>query len=267
MKPPSHPIETTLHPPPPRSSPRRGPARSVPARAFTLIELLVVIAIIAIMAALLLPALTRAQAQARSIACISNLRQVGIALNVFANENGSYPVHGYQSANDPWRTQFGDTMGGARRIYICPAHTHSLHSTNTVVFGQIVLFSYGYNVWGCGIGGELGLDRGFPLSPVREAEVLVPADMIAFGDSQDLPDYSLSLIIPTFGFDAGNYFESWGPSKRHNRGANMVFCDGHAEHGKNARWVAHRADVMQRWNRDHQPHPELWTVNLLELDP
>jgi prepilin-type processing-associated H-X9-DG protein len=97
--------------------------------------------------------------------------------------------------------------------------------------------------------------------------VIAPADMIAYGDSQDLEDYSLSLIYPTFGFDMGDHFESWGPSKRHNRGANMVFCDAHVEYGINACWVAHRPEVMQRWNRDHQPHPELWMMDLLTLDP
>src|SRR5438876_1307668 len=79
----------------------RAPAPSTKARrsrstsamvGFTLVELLVVIAIIAILAALLLPGLRRAKESALSAACRNNLRQIGIALNLYTGEFGAYPL-------------------------------------------------------------------------------------------------------------------------------------------------------------------------------
>ena len=110
-----------------------GPDKKMRRRAFTLIELLVVIAIIAILAAMLLPALSLARQRAWSTGCNANLHQIGLGLNLFADDNNElYPKSGstiYWGAIDPktgkagWMEQIFSYVGNTN-AYNCPGNVH-----------------------------------------------------------------------------------------------------------------------------------------------
>jgi prepilin-type processing-associated H-X9-DG protein len=83
---------------------------------------------------------------------------------------------------------------------------------------------------------------------VTENMIWAPADMIAIGDSHS--DYYNDHLI---------FFGKRSlPARRHAKGANMVFCDGHVEWARQRDWVAKTPEARRRWNRDHEPHPETW---------
>jgi prepilin-type N-terminal cleavage/methylation domain-containing protein len=90
-------------------------------RGFTLVELLVVIAIIGLLLALLLPAVQSARAAARRANCASNLRQLGLAIQQFANANqGRFPWNSHPAPTQSWLYTLGPFMEDVDAIRICP---------------------------------------------------------------------------------------------------------------------------------------------------
>jgi prepilin-type N-terminal cleavage/methylation domain-containing protein len=237
--------------------------------AFTLIELLVVIAIIAILAALLLPALSRAKAAAQSARCKSNLRQIGIALKLYTEDFRNYPLcAAIDSVGGAvysfWDGKILPFAANNRNLFLCPSEKPATFWTNSLMLPQRNP-CYGYNMAGTGrypgFGSSLGLDGGGGSGrgnghALPENLVKAPSDMLAVADCKPMTggeDNDLDDYFPI------NLLAELGP--RHNQGENIVFCDDHVEYARHRTWLSKTDRVRQRWNNDHQPHPETWMNN------
>lgn len=212
---------------------------------FTLIELLVVIAIIAILASMLLPALSTAKQKAWTILCNSNLHQIGLGMRMYADDNNElYPKSG---GAIPWNT-------------VNPT------SSSNAWMQQILPYIQSTNVYHCPSNKQLPVDRqshfnyfngaraAFVVAggaaSVNGKQIRFPSEFVLAGDTLDFhpddadkDDYSQNCVG---GFANGVPWEDW---QAHSKGQNILFADGHSKwyRGYNTNEMTFRYDSIHGW--------------------
>jgi len=201
-------------------------------KGFTLIELLVVIAIIAILAAILFPVFAQAREKARQTTCLSNLKQIGLALNMYVQDyDETFPM--LKDSAHLWPAQRWSTLPGvlepymkSEKMWICPSLPKE--SAGTMISGYVAN-NICFGLWG-GNADEGIAKATVAYTPPSYGQFEHVSEVICAKDGKTNQIWQFNA--PNYGWGS-NMYGGDDPSQRqlsaHSEGVNCTFADGHAK--------------------------------------
>jgi len=242
------------------------------AQGFTLIELLVVIAIIAILAAILFPVFAQAREKARQTPCLSNQKQIGTALMMYAQDNDEYlpvrygaidPVDGHQISWKDMLVPYIKNMG----VYKCPSNpTAQKMDFAGAETADKAIFPGGYSMWlpDAWLSGQIGHGAGYPqaLAGVEQpaSSLIILETSWRFPDTGPYLGYSEPAPSNDPAITPGP--SSWNSGHSKKKG-NIIYMDGHAKY-RGLKETFNETGGLNEWRFSREEmypvHPWLFTL-------